>query len=352
MNDYLVGIYYFSGWWRSCPNKYNLYGEDWRTNYPERIALLGEYNEQATMNREIAAAASHGVDFFHILWYYLPSNQKSKAGDHNLNNGIEQFMASPNNHMMKFTIEFTNHPPFEITSDEEWGAVCREWCEIMKHSRYLQVDDRPVFKIHSVYFFHQQNGNDNKRVAARLATFRKIAKKSGLPNPLISGGVAACAVTSGESAAPYDFLTTYMEMPDLPQKEELYSYEDLIKYAEDGWKRYAKDSDKPYVPYVPAGWDPRPWKDPRPSFATPTGEEWTSALKRVKSTLDNSSNLGILTRDGIQKAILIYAWNEFGEGGIVAPTKGDGEMKLEAIRSVFFQHQNAENSRGEVKCVV
>jgi len=33
--------------------------------------------------------------------------------------------------------------------------------------------------------------------------------------------------------------------------------------------------------------------------------------------------------------LLIYAWNEFGEGGIVAPTKGDGMMKLEAIREVF-----------------
>jgi hypothetical protein len=32
---------------------------------------------------------------------------------------------------------------------------------------------------------------------------------------------------------------------------------------------------------------------------------------------------------------IIYAWNEFGEGGIVAPTRGDGTMKLEALRQVF-----------------
>ena len=31
----------------------------------------------------------------------------------------------------------------------------------------------------------------------------------------------------------------------------------------------------------------------------------------------------------------VYAWNEFGEGGIVAPTRGENEMKLEAIRDVF-----------------
>ena len=38
---------------------------------------------------------------------------------------------------------------------------------------------------------------------------------------------------------------------------------------------------------------------------------------------------------GRQKAFTIYAWNEFGEGGIVAPTRGDGYMKLESIGTVF-----------------
>ena len=35
------------------------------------------------------------------------------------------------------------------------------------------------------------------------------------------------------------------------------------------------------------------------------------------------------------RVFLIYAWNEYGEGGIVAPTRGDGFMKLETIRAVF-----------------
>jgi hypothetical protein len=33
--------------------------------------------------------------------------------------------------------------------------------------------------------------------------------------------------------------------------------------------------------------------------------------------------------------VLVYAWNEFGEGGFVAPTHGEGFMKLECIREVF-----------------
>jgi hypothetical protein len=46
--------------------------------------------------------------------------------------------------------------------------------------------------------------------------------------------------------------------------------------------------------------------------------------------------LGLPKKDGTtQKAFTIYAWNEFGEGGIVAPTKGSGTMMLEAIKKVL-----------------
>ena len=38
---------------------------------------------------------------------------------------------------------------------------------------------------------------------------------------------------------------------------------------------------------------------------------------------------------GRQGIFTIYAWNEFGEGGIVAPTRSEQTMKLDAIRAVF-----------------
>jgi hypothetical protein len=92
------------------------------------------------------------------------------------------------------------------------------------------------------------------------------------------------------------------------------------------------------VHFSPCGarrWDPRPRQDPRPSFAPPTREEWTAALKRVKAALDEYPKLGIPVTGGRKKMFCIYAWNEFGEGGTIAPTRGDGNMKLEVIESVF-----------------
>ena len=324
--EYLVGVYYFAGWWRQTPNKWMVDGHDWRPDYPGRVPTLGEYNELSTMDREIAVAASHGVDFFQILWY-------PNGGP--LNEGLRLFLASTNAGRIRFTIEFVNHPPFDLSKDEEWETACNEWCTAMKHASYLKIDGRPVFKIHGLDYFYQQNGNDPERVKARLSNLRQIAAKTGLSSPLISSGVMPGGVPSAARLAPFDFVTTYMDMPALPQRPQPYPYELLIRHAEDGWVRYAQQSARPYVPYVPAGWDPRPWRDTRPSFAFPTQDEWTGALEKVKQALDEYPELGIPARAGRKKMFLIYAWNEFGEGGFLAPTVGEKASKLEAIRKVF-----------------
>jgi Neutral/alkaline non-lysosomal ceramidase, N-terminal/Glycosyltransferase WbsX len=334
--EYLVGVYYFCGWWRDLPNKWVVEGKDWRNDWPGRVPLLGQYNEQPTMDREIAAAADHGVDFFQFLWYPAGRTPEDWSA-HPLNAALRQFLASTNRHGLKFTLEFVNHPPFDLKADDDWKSACRVWVAAMKDPAYLRVGGRPLFKIHGLQYFLSQNGGDVSRVTERLHILRDIAREAGLPDPLISGGVMPSeADRIAAAAAPYDFLTTYMDMPNLPKVEQPYPYALLLAHAEQAWKRYAEKSPKPYVPYVPAGWDPRPWKDPRPSFEPPTPEAWQSALGKVKKALDRNPNLGVRpSPTQRQKMLLIYAWNEFGEGGIVAPTQGEGTMKLDAIRKVF-----------------
>ena len=119
--DYLVGVYYFAGWWQKSPNKWTTAGHDWRPDYPGRIPTLGQYNDQQTMDQEILAAANHGVDFFQILWY-------PNGGP--LNEGLRLFLASTNSGRMKFTIEFVNHPPFEAQGRP------RSFCEIVPNEDF------------------------------------------------------------------------------------------------------------------------------------------------------------------------------------------------------------------------
>lgn len=96
------------------------------------------------------------------------------------------------------------------------------------------------------------------------------------------------------------------------------------------------------MPYLAAGWNPRPWTHPKAAahhrrfFAFPTRDEWAAELCAITEDFRKHPRLGLPRGDGSrQPAFTIYAWNEFGEGGIVAPTRGEGAMKLEAIRGVF-----------------
>ncbi len=336
--DVLVGVNYFPGWWKPHPNKWqDRRGEDWRLRFPERVPLLGEYNEQETMNREIAAAAGAGVDFFSILWYYNPPGHEREPNVALTESGLANFMASPESRRLRFMIEFCNHPPFDVATDEDWDRCLQTWLKALRHPNYLRVGGRLVFKVHGGHYFLKQNGGDPARARARLDVLRQTARQAGLGEMLIGCGVGAAEHIGPEHplAKLFDFTATYMEVPNLKQTADDYPYEILAKAAREARQVHTTDF-LPYVPYLAAGWCPRPWADPRPCFKFPTRAEWEAELRDMKSGLASGANLGLpLPGGGRQGIFTIYAWNEFGEGGIVAPTRGEQTMKLDAIHAVF-----------------
>jgi hypothetical protein len=337
----LVGVSYFAGWWKPLPNKWNYSPEvgDWRAKFPERVPLLGQYNTQQTMDQEIVAAAEHGVDFFLILWYYNGPDGTREKEPHSrfLNEGVKTFVASPEAHRMKFAIEYVNHRPYQVNTDEDWSHCVRIWLGAMRHPSYLLVGGRPVFKIHSWHYFWQENQEDADSCRNRLDALRRAVGEAGLGELLIG-----CGVGPGEQVPPghpaaelFDFTGTYMALPPLPPQEGDYPYEKLAEHARSNRKLHENDV-IPYLPYVGAGFNAKPWPDTRARFAFPNREQWTRELRQVKTDLERIETLGLPLPGGRrQKALTIYAWNEFGEGGIVAPTQGEGTMKLEAIRDVF-----------------
>ncbi len=347
--DILVGVNYFAGWWREQPNKWHGAGwkigaPDWRPSYPERVPTLGEYNEQATMDREIIAASSHGVDFFAILWYFPKPDSAEAVNAPKLNRGLGQFFLSPEAHRMKFFIEYCNPPRFSAESDEQWAQCIRVWVKAMKHPSYLRVDGRLVFKVHDVTAFLSVNHQDIELCRKRLHTLREAVRAAGLGEMIIGVGISGQTPTLGSkwpSATIFDFTGTYMRVPEVEERAAEHPYATLAKEARDTLQRRAGDP-LPWMPHLAAGWNPSPWTHPNAVphyhrfFTFPTREEFTAELQNLKESFAQHPTLGLPKKDGTtQKAFTIYAWNEFGEGGIVAPTKGSGTKMLEAIREVF-----------------
>lgn len=330
----LVGVSYFAGWWPEAPNKWQTPGTgvDWRERFPARRPLLGEYNDQKTIDAEILAAADHGVDFFAILWY--PPSTRSKESPM-LARGLSGFLASPNAGRLRFFIEFCNHPPFTTATEEEWENCIRAWMPALRHASYLRVGGRLVFKVHSAGQFWADTGEKLDVAQARLGRLRQAARDAGLGEMVIGAGGVGPLAPGSWPVKLFEFSGDYMDVPPLPVTEADRPFAELADFLHNLRVDRSRNA-VPYLPVLAAGWNPRPWRDPRPSFAFPTRQQWTDDLRRIRDDLRATPSLGIPRADGaVEKAFMIYAWNEFGEGGYIAPTHGDQRMKLEAIREVF-----------------
>ena len=93
------------------------------------------------------------------------------------------------------------------------------------------------------------------------------------------------------------------------------------------------------VPLATAGWDPRPrietptpWHDYGSAayyHAPPTPQELAQHLQAALDWLKAHP------QTAVANAVLIYAWNEFDEGGWLATTLAEGAARLDAIQGVL-----------------
>ena len=337
MKEYLIGVNYFCGWWRDQPNKWTIpAGHDWRLDYPERVPLLGCYNDQETMDYELAAAADGGVDYFSMLWYAEAGKREEKPS-WALNRCFDLYKNSVNCGKVKFITEFCNHPPYDIDSEELWQRSVEFFVDNMEHDHNLRIFGRPVMKIHGLHHFYNQCGQNGDTVKKKVEYIRERAAARGLGDIIILAGVMAQGLNpvEHELTSCIDGTNTYMDFGPLPRREKDYPYEELESLAANGRLHHAKNSPVPYVPYVPSGWNPKPWGSSAPLFDLPDRSQWENALLSVKKALDENENLGFGVDGKRRKAFTVYAWNEFGEGGFLAPTTGERSMKLEVLKKIF-----------------
>jgi len=131
----------------------------------------------------------------------------------------------------------------------------------------------------------------------------------------------------------YDWTGLYGTVPDLTPLQS-YSWQTLANYSHH-LNTLHLNSSLPYVFNGMSGWDALPWGgEQRPRFAFPSTSEWLAYVKALVTNAEASSTGFPLADGSIQPAAVLYAWNEFGEGGMVAPTKGWNFTRLDAIRAL------------------
>ena len=340
-----VGAYYFDGWaghsrLAADPK------EPWARNAPTHLTrrMLEEFPErepawgwrddsQEIMERQIDLAADHGLAFFAFCWYWRDDGRAinpQAIRDDPLHASLELYLKARNHQRLKFCLLVANHQGAEIKGAENWKQAAEFWMPYLKHPQHLTVGGKPL-----VIVFNSGGGDKDGFAGAQEA-----ARKAGLP------GLAIAGCGGGSPETGYTHRTHYNVVPGYAAGSQQHKYAELAAANRAAW---GGRREQPYIPIVTAGWDKRPWEGPAglkqaPGWYYPdrTPEQFAGFLRDAGAWMDQHPE-----QTTAERIVLVYAWNEFGEGGHIAPTKGDPDGKyLKALRSVAMPAESPGGGAG------
>lgn len=336
-----VGAFYFDGWsqvqWDNLKRLNYQEGpinDNLINNFPEREPAYGWVNStQKGMQLQINDAFKAGLDFFIFDWYYCNDSGYNNC---QMNHALRLFMANEQK-QLKFTTMITNDS-YNI-GPKEWDETKENLKTQFSHPAYFRLEGRPVMYIYlGAKMIDSFGGIRNFKRA--LKDFKMECFNEGLNIPLI--GIANIVEDYSLRRLRYaDFLFTYNQ-PVLvlhnkkePIRNNLYHINDMIESEVTYWSYLEREAkNKKFVPTITAGWDRRPWDEKTRVIYTPPTREY------IKGAVQSAMNYNKY-RNGksLENMILIYAWNEYGEGGYIARMK-DGNFIGMGIADAKREEEN------------
>lgn len=324
------GAYYFDGWtgiypWHITPELVK--------SFPNREPKWGWItSSQEVMNEQISLASKSGLSFFSFCWYY---NGKEKYKTEPLNRSLSFYLNSPNIGKLEYNLLIANHAGFIIGPDD-WSTVCEEWINQFKSKAYLKIDGKPLITFFTLNTLLDKFQTE-ERVKDAFNRLKKQAVESGLEGVLIAVALGPNkSDISRAEACGVDILTGYnYHDVGFVSGKSIVPIENLQKKEINVWNKFSKISSLPYIPVVTLNWDPRPWASTSKDYASSpyfTGFSESSIYNSIlacKKWLETNSNNTFKEKIGF-----IYAWNEYGEGAYLTPTK-DGGNPLGGVKKAL-----------------
>lgn len=279
--------------------------------YHNRLPFYASFNKnkvnirntnEKTILKEIEYASNYEIDYFAFCWYPFGSG---------LDTARNLFLKVKQSKVKWCLILGTN--PFN-EKDADW--LIKQF----SNDNYQKIDNRPV-----IYLF------DVNKDLLDAVNYIKINSKKY--KPYFIG-----MVWNQEQAKnindlfKLDALTQYCT----PGKNNM-SYNELSKLEESLWNKYLNINS--VVPWVTTGWDKRPRYEYPVSWEKCDNFDIEYIQYPTTTELKEHLNNAYLFNNKCNNGhVLIYAWNEFDEGGFIEPTlKKDGTIdvtKLSIIKEV------------------
>lgn len=338
IKDIQLGAYFFDGW-SGLNSHANDPNQAWAVNAPTHLSkrLAYEFSDrkpiwgwrsdaQSIVETQINLAAEHGLDFFLFCWYW-----KNNKGPINLSaiesdpkhTQLGMYLKAKNKNLLKFALLVANHQGSEIEGPDNWEAAARYWMKYFKDEQHVTIDGKPLVVIFN------SSGIDKMSIER----MQEVAIENGFP------GLAIAGCSNPSQSVGFTHRTHYNIVPGYSAGSEEHAYSELVEAHKSNW---TGTEQMPYIPEVTVGWDKRPWEGPN-GLGTVEGWYYTgrtpqqvgSFIQDAIRWMDNNP-----TKTTKERMILLYAWNEIGEGGYLVPTAGDPEGEyLKAVKRVAKERE-------------
>jgi len=279
--------------------------------YHDRLPFYASINQNEVnircdskkiIKQEINYASKYGIDYFAFCWYPFHSG---------LDTARNLFLEIEQSKIQWCLIIGTN--PFD-ESDALWLI------DQFSKENYLKIHNRPVLYIFDV----------NEKL---LSIVNYIRKNCAYYHPYLIGMVwNKKQAESMNDLFKLDAVTQYCT-----SGKNNTSYQDISNLEITKWNEYRTINK--VVPWVTTGWDKRPRYDSPVSWENCEHFNIQYIEKPTLIELKNQLHSAYQFQKKNQgELILLYAWNEFDEGGFIEPTlTSNGSIdrkKLQAIKEV------------------
>jgi len=350
---YNIGAWYYTAWNASnnlqALNSISVYGtrdpwggvreyaegaDPWglHTDYSNREPLLGFYDllNQQVMDSHIRQAASSGLSFFAFYWYW---NTDLNREDPARSVGpLQRLLSSSLKSQFRFLIAPIAKGSAPMTLSMWSNSVVPFMVtRYLSEPSYLKtIDGRPVIVLFDLRF---TNALDERRAVSflRTATLSRT-RKDPVVLPRFEGQTPI-QLASVQTNLQTDGFADFQLGPSAPAEP----YTETLSR----WRSFT-DQQAGFFHFVCAstGLDARPWW--KVSWGPPTYPNVDGVPYNTNITLEAFSNhLGVvkayLDANPVEtsKTLIIYAWNEWGEGGIIEPSRVNGYRYLDTVKAVF-----------------
>ena len=244
--------------------------------------------------------------------------------------GRQLYLSSPHVNRINFTLMLLGSPACDRDMQTEYLAA-------MHSPHYHTVlQGRPL-----VFMFQFADGeakacaggwNESRIV---FDAFRRAAVASGLPQPyLVLMDFDVATVHQHAQWLGFDAISTYA----LPGGTDDGVPMSAQTASAQRWWQQAADTQFPFVPIAPTGWDPRPRSDhPCPCVDEGPAHYVQATAGEVAELIASAVQFACAHPKGAEaQTTVVYAWNESSENGAaLIPSLGNGTMYVDALAKVL-----------------